>query len=500
MGRVSTTFLGVVAVVVAGLAAYWPTVRSLLAFWNDYDNLTYSHGYLVAVICGWLLWRARFRLAGAASPSWTRAGVAALLALSFAWTVAYVAGIEVLHQLLLPALLLAGIWVYAGRQAATVALLPIGYLIFAIPAWDQVNGVLQGLTVFAVTTILKAIAIPARFDDNVVHLASGSFEIAGGCSGLHFVIVALAIAVLYGELGHDTRRNRVSIVLIALAMAIAMNWVRVATIILAGYLTDMQSFLVRIDHYYFGWALFALLLLVFFWGVPRWLDLDHGGNRRPAVPACTRGRRADLVALVPAVLALLLMPSLVTWASARQTRGVAGPPVIEPAIAGWEGPLQADDGWDPVYAGADSRLRAAYRRNGQQVEVYVAAYAFQAQGKEIVGYGNSLLGEGRWRSRSSASTTGGPRGTAWLVATDPAGGRWTLAREYLVAGRSFSNGWSSKLYYPLAMLAGRPESRVIAVAARCGDDCAAASEAVSGFMDDAGATLRASVVGNGAQR
>ncbi len=32
----------------------------------------------------------------------------------------------------------------------------------------------------------------------------------------------------------------------------------------AGYLTDMQHYLVRVDHYYFGWALFAVAMAVFF--------------------------------------------------------------------------------------------------------------------------------------------------------------------------------------------------------------------------------------------
>jgi len=51
--------------------------------------------------------------------------------------------------------------------------------------------------------------------DNYVHIPSGTFEIAGGCSGLHFFIVALAISALYGELQRDSIKIRVALICLA---------------------------------------------------------------------------------------------------------------------------------------------------------------------------------------------------------------------------------------------------------------------------------------------
>jgi len=42
-----------------GVALYWTTLRSLAEQWEDVVNLTYTHGYLVAAICVWLLFRNR---------------------------------------------------------------------------------------------------------------------------------------------------------------------------------------------------------------------------------------------------------------------------------------------------------------------------------------------------------------------------------------------------------------------------------------------------------
>jgi EpsI family protein len=489
--QVSTTYLGIAAVVAAGIAALWPSVRSLLAYWNDYDNLTYSHGYLIAAICSWLFWRARMRLTVAASTGGSPWGAAVLGFLTVAWAVAYVAGIEVAHQLLLPVLLVAGVWSFAGVRAAVVALLPAGYLVFAIPVWSLFNGLLQQLTVVAVTFFLKAMAIPARFDENVVHLGSGSFEIAGGCSGLHFVIVALAIAVLYGEIGRDRWRTRLALGLIAAGMAVVMNWIRVTTIILAGYFTDMQSFLVQVDHYYFGWALFGVLLAVFYWGVPRWLHLSHASTNEPVAPApAQRPIRAQVVALGTTLLAMLLVPVLVGRAQARQAQASPASVVLAATdIPGWEGPLAPDPAWTPQFPQADARSRVAYRRHGRQVEVFVAAYAFQSQGKEVVGYGNSVLGDGPWRAAAVAQPRGADTAAGWLEATKGDGTRWRIASQYGVGGRTFANGLVSKLYYPFAMIAGHTESRIVVAAARCGSDCDGASSSVGEFMAEASDVL-----------
>ena len=51
------------------------------------------------------------------------------------------------------------------------------------------------------------------------HVPAGSLEIAGGCSGLHFFIVGVAIAALYGELNRDSLRTRVQLVALAALLA-----------------------------------------------------------------------------------------------------------------------------------------------------------------------------------------------------------------------------------------------------------------------------------------
>jgi exosortase/archaeosortase family protein len=98
--------------------------------------------------------------------------------------------------------------------------------------------------VHVVRAALRLTGVPSYFSGELVQIPAGVFEIQGGCSGLHYFIVGLAVAVLLGELRRDPWRTRLRWVLVGGALALASNWVRVYTIILAGHLTHMQSYLV----------------------------------------------------------------------------------------------------------------------------------------------------------------------------------------------------------------------------------------------------------------
>jgi EpsI family protein len=490
---VALALVAVAAVVLAAIVAFWPTVASLLGYWNNYDNLSYTHGPLIAAICVWLAWRARFDLA-AAFGRFSIAGFACLVALTVAWGFARLASLEVVHQALFPLLLLAAIASLAGWRAARAMLLPVGFLYFAIPVWDFINFLLQDLTIVAVTLFLKLVAVPAWFDGPYVHLGSGSFEIAGGCSGLHFFIVANALAVLYGELGRDTLGTRVKLVLIAAGMALAMNWIRVATIIVAGYLTDMQSFLVKVDHYYFGWALFGVLLVIYFRGVPRWLKLQD--REPPAAVVAGAGAAPPvgrtLVALLLTLAGLAVVPAFVAqaWQQAVSQPNAVSSAAIE--VPGWAGPQPPDQRWQPQYAGADAMTRAAYAAAAGRVEVFAAYFAWQGQGRELGGGGNGLFAEGELQAQGAWTPADGTQpARPWLSAVDRDGGRWLVWQAFEVGGQRHGSEFRAKLMYPFALAWGRPGSHVLAVAARCESDCEAAAQALEEFLSVAEAPLAA---------
>ncbi len=466
----------VAALVALTVVLFWPTTASLLEEWRVTTNLTYTHGYLIAAICVWLLFRERKALAAIQPRPEYRAAFAIALA-SVAWLVAYRAGLQIIHQVLMPAIAWLAVWAALGPAAAKRCAFAIGFLYFAIPVWSQGTFILQEMTVLAVRMMFALTSIPVHFVDNVVHIPAGVFEIVGGCSGLHFFIVAVALAALYGELNRDPLKVRLFLVALAAVIAMVSNWIRVFTIIVAGHLTDMQHFLVRVDHYYFGWFVFAFAMALFF-AIARRLPLSE--STEASAGEVTPPGRVKLAGVAAALAAMIVGP---VWSLVASASNASSEPAALPVDPGeWRGPLSARSRWQPYYPGADAQQRAEYRGTTGVVTVYVATYASQRQGKELIGYDNSILGKSSAASTSAASLP--DLMIKELEVSVPDEGRALIWYRYRIGARPFARDITAQLYYGAASLVSRPVSQIIAMRAECVPDCAQARAAMTDLLQE----------------
>ena len=537
-GRVLAVLIALLAL--ATMALLWPTSQSLLEAWRDTDNLTYTHGPLVALVCLWLLWRRAGVLGTQPRRVDWRAGVLTVL-LSVAWLILHRAGVQLAHQMLLPLIAWCVTYTAMGGHIARAAAFPFAYLYLAIPLWSLGNGILQEITVHAVRMLLATTSIPALVVGNLVHIPAGSFEIAGGCSGLHFFIVGLAIAALHGELQDATPKARGLLLILAAVLAMISNWLRVFTIIVAGYLTDMQHFLIQVDHYYFGWVLFAVVIVLFFLLANRVLDsrLNHASgqdvqagrpvHRRRDASGRTPGglwnvvprivHRDGLAAGCTLALGALAAGPLLSVATPLQREpssassvlqrlpAQAGVSIGEPSAASTPAPMSIEGrapgdrvladwalgDWSPRYPGADHvALRiltdveagvaegnaTAGFETGQPewVKVYEAIYVSQRQGKELIGYGNSILGSSALRIL--ASVRRGELGVNELLLQGPDGRQSLIWYYYEVGPRRLTRGLGVQLAYGAGSLWSSPVSRVIALGTACGTSCQAGDESL----------------------
>ena len=191
--------------------AYWPASEALYDVWTDFRNLGGTHGFLVLGISLWLIFRNRRSLDAVYGQQQGLALVALLLA-SFGWLILWRAGLQDPHLALIPIILWLGVFAAFGRKAAAGSALPIGFLYFAWPGWAYLAPVLQALTTRAVGLLASALGLRAYIEGNTVVIPEGTFEIEGGCSGIHFLVVGLALAVLQGELIAAPFRKRVNLV------------------------------------------------------------------------------------------------------------------------------------------------------------------------------------------------------------------------------------------------------------------------------------------------
>jgi exosortase len=479
-GRLARPVLAML-LLIGTFLALWPTTQSFIVRWTDTVNRAYTHGALVVALCCFLIWHQRDALARVAlRPSW----VACVLGLVFglAWLILLRAGVQIGHQALLPLIAFCAIWAAFGAPAMRCLWLPVLYAYFTVPVWDLFNPLLQWLSAFAVRGLLSLIGLPVYFDGLHFQIPAGVFEIAGGCSGLHFFIVGAAIAVFYGELHRDRLATRVKLVALALVMAMLTNWLRIAIIIVAGHLTDMQHYLVSGEHYTFGWAMFAVAMAIYFLIVRRWTAeaAIAAPGPAPAAPLAPLG-----VALACVTLSL---PGLWQWLDDnRASMRSAALDALPATVTGWRAVAPRGEPRSAEFIDADGFDARSFVDQGmddsEPVDAYRAFYLFQQQGRELAGFANRPQGpdlqarsnvvvpDGRWRE---------------LKAQSIAGDDWLVWYAYQVGERRDVDALRAQLRYGVASLGDNPLSSAWVLRTRCVPDCPAARARLGRFAKDSG--------------
>ena len=459
------------ALALAVSLVYWPSAAMLYEVWSDFVSITYTHGWLILAVCMALVWRARHEIAAAPARPWPLAAVA-LAGVVALWLVCYRASMEEAHVAIFPALFWLAAAAACGWPVARLLIFPVVFFYFAIPTWSQLANPLQSLTVLAMRGFLGLTGPQAQIDGALIHIPNGSFVIEEGCSGLHFLIVGLAVAALHGELRGDPPRTRFAQLALMAGLSLVANWVRVYTVIEAGYLTDMRSYLVSVSHYWFGWGVFAVALVAFFW-LSTWFSPAAPPEPRSAAPrsAAPVGRR-ELLGFALALVVLAGLPAL--SGLLRNTRPppayAQAPPLVVPPR--WSA-VRPDppSPWVPVFGGADEENRVAFAdANGVVVEVFRAHYLEQRQGAELVGETSSVFGEHLLpiAEQEVRSAAGVFRETELAAKGD---GRSLVWSRYVIGRRTFVRGVNEQLWYGLSALVYRPPAGVLALRVECASDC-----------------------------
>jgi EpsI family protein len=395
----------------------------------------------------------------------------------------------------LPPLLVAGVGAVFGRTAAMRVLWPALLIYCALPVWAAINGALQSMTRIAVSWALDATQVPAYIEGNFVSIPSGTFEIAEGCSGLKYLVIATALSVFYAVGFLPTWRRRIGLIAVAMAAAIVSNWLRVYAVILVGHLSEMQHALVD-DHRTFGWVLFMAFTAPVLW-------LAHRLEMRPvrnAVPEAEAEAEAEDVSgfvdarrvIAGVVVATLLLAGARIGIAAVERAGAevrTGAQTPELTAAAFARPEHAS-AWQPLFVNA-AEARAVLADVVPHVEIYLGAYAWQDQTHRLIAYGNAFIPADTWRPIGNGVVTVSLGDGALEVREleGRLGGRRRLVWGwYWVAGSPATGSLEAKLLELKGLLSGRRDAAAVAVSTECEpDDCDAArarlAETIQGSMD-----------------
>jgi EpsI family protein len=173
-----------------------------------------------------------------------------------------------------------------------------------------------------------------------------------------------------------------------------------------------SDFAAGFDHVVYGWVFFAIVIVLIMaagWPFFDRKSTDPWFDPRALQPEPPRGR-SQVLAVAAAAVALATLP--LAWSAAVATAGTQAAPasLTLPDVPGWQ-KVAATKGrpWRPHYAGADLVRMARYRDGqGREVDLAVAVFARQAEGRELIGFGQGAIAPGSdwaWTAAGSA-----PRG------------------------------------------------------------------------------------------
>lgn len=276
------TYWGVWTSVLAILlfVLYGPILAHLVANW--WSNPDYSHGFLVPVFSGYVLWKHRDRLSSIAlKPSnlglLVMVGAVGLLIVGSL-------GAELFSSRVSLLVLIAGIVIFvAGWKMLKAISFPLGFLLLMIPIpviiYNQITFPLQLLASRFATSCLQFVNVPVLREGNLIILPNYTLEVVEACSGIRSLMTLITLAIAYGYLVEDRRWIRWVMVLIMIPIAIVSNSIRILG---AGVLTYHfgPSMAQGFFHEFSGWVIFVAALLLMF--ACHWVLRKIAGGRKAA--------------------------------------------------------------------------------------------------------------------------------------------------------------------------------------------------------------------------
>jgi EpsI family protein len=481
-------WLAVLTVAVAavyGLASLWEPLHSA---WSGIYG-AFSHGYLALVLSVWLgvtYWRRN--PPSELRPKWIAA--VALLGLVTSLVAMDLLFLQSSRLTLLPLLVLAAVACVFGVEALSVLIWPTLYLYCALPQWWIINSTLQSFTSRVVSALVEITRLPAYVEGNFIHVPAGIFEIASGCSGLNYLVASLSLAGFFALMHLTKWRRRLYLLGVAAALALLSNLLRVYLLIVIGIVTDMQHYLIRVEHLYFGWVLFLFAMVPMLW-LARRLEAAEIAERQPlpaecvVVPAPSVAPSVLLGAVVAAVIVLIPCFAFVPEADAEVV--IADLPR---SVSEWTQTPSPARQWRPVFVNADEQ-RADYSMQSQRVEVYRGFYSHQTSDRRVVRADNDFGGAG-WRQAEQRTVDAS--GTGFAPVQESRGYLYDEERLiwswYVVAGKPANTKLQAKLREITGLFSRRRDSMALALSTECLPDCDAARARLAAFTQESGASLQ----------
>ena len=266
-----TIYLGILG------ALYSAILWDLILQWWDDPN--YSHGFLVPLFSGLLVWQHRGVL-GKLVPQGSWLGLAVLLGGLSELVVGDLGAELFLTRSSLLIIIVGLILLHLGIEVLRVLAFPLVFLFFMVPLptilFNAVAFPLQGLAAQNATWMLDLLGVPVLRDGNVIHLSHISLGVAEACSGIRSLISLLALAVAWAYLTLPGPWSMLVLVTSTVPITIVANAGRIVLTGLIGQWLGLE-YAQGFFHTFSGWVIFlvAFLCLLGVHGIIRLVGSVH---------------------------------------------------------------------------------------------------------------------------------------------------------------------------------------------------------------------------------
>ena len=224
-------------IMLAGVTiVFWPLLSSLYALWTGPDGY-YTHGFLVPLISGYLVYREwpKIKNTPFKPAAWTLILLIPLLWIAYA---ARLAELRSVLSLAFIATIFIGIWFTVGWKWAIGLAAPTLYLLFALPIWsgfvNNYTNPLQAYSTKVAYNLLKLFGDPYKSNDTDILLGDFWLNVGVPCSGLKLVLAITAFTCFFVMIGGLRWWGNLLMFVAIIPLCLFINGLRIALIGVVG--------------------------------------------------------------------------------------------------------------------------------------------------------------------------------------------------------------------------------------------------------------------------
>ena len=246
------------------LVVYLPALIDLVMDW--YNDANYSHGFLIPIVSGYLLYRKRSKLADSVG-SVDAVGLWLIAAGMVLFVLANGAAEYFTIRFSMIVTLFGLVYYLFGRRTVRCCWFELAFLVFMIPIpyviYYAAAFPMQLMASKVTVGILNLLGAGAVRQGNIIHLGGLSLEVAEACSGIRSLVSLGALGAIYAYVSLRSGPARALLFLSTVPIAILANVVRV-------FVSSVLAYAVAVDvtleplHSIMGLLVFVVAFVLMF--------------------------------------------------------------------------------------------------------------------------------------------------------------------------------------------------------------------------------------------